>query len=139
MDTAPDVKTGWHTFADYRVQFLKFHPFTVHFGQCHAAADINADDIRHDALPDRHRQTDRADFSRVDVWHDADFAALGNRVVAEHLELGGGVIVQLVFRVGACEYFRACVGSVYCFYSITCFYFFTFLLFCVFLLRLYFV
>ena len=38
-----------------------------------AAAHVDPDEAREEAIAHGHREADRADFSRVGVWHQADF------------------------------------------------------------------
>ena len=58
----------------------------------HAAADVDADEVRHDLVRDRHRRADRAALSPVDVGHDADARAFRDFIVAHAPDLLDGFV-----------------------------------------------
>ena len=69
------------------VEFLLSEVYRIH-----AAADVDADEVRHDLVRDRHRRADRAALAPVNVGHDADLRTLGELVVAHAPDLLDGFV-----------------------------------------------
>ena len=69
------------------VEFLLSEVYRIH-----AAADVDADEVRHDLVPHRHRRADRAALAPVNIGHDADLRTLGELVVAHAPNLLDGFV-----------------------------------------------
>ena len=108
-----DGHAAGNVFPDDRVQPLVFCLFCAQDRAGHAASDVDTHESRKQPVPERHGEPDGAGLSRVYVRHDADAAALGARMAAEHLHLCQGILVD-----GICEYGRRSVSAVYFFHEI---------------------
>ena len=78
--------------ADERIQLRQVETLFFEFDHVHPTADVDADDVRDDAVADRHGGADGTALAGVDVRHDTDLTAGGKRLVAHgfDLPLGGG-------------------------------------------------
>ena len=72
------------------IKLLEIDRFLADIYRVHAAADINAYDIRNDLIFDRHCCTDRAALTGVHVRHDPNLAALSHGIVAHSSDLFDG-------------------------------------------------
>lgn len=79
----PNIAPGRDFPVNQRVKFCKINlPFS-NFYSFHTAADINAHHSRHNFIRDRHGRPDRAALARMDIRHNADFAAAKCLLVAD--------------------------------------------------------
>ena len=79
------------------VEFLLSEVYRIH-----AAADVDADEVRHDLIRHRHRRADRAALAPVNIGHDADLRTLGELVVAHAPDLLDGFVFNDL-RIGDCR------------------------------------
>ena len=86
LPSLPDVHPGRDKMRRLVELFeIDRRPAEIH--GVHAAADVDAHDIRHRLVRDRHRRSDRTAFSGVDVRHDPDPASFREFVVAHAPDL----------------------------------------------------
>ena len=80
-------------FRDERIELGEVYALFLKPHHVHAAADIDAHEVRNDEIVHGHRSPDGAALARVNVRHDADLRALREILIAErlYLPLRGGL------------------------------------------------
>ena len=96
-------------FRDERIELGQVDALFLKPHNIHAAADIDADEVRYNVFAHRHGSPDGAALARVNVRHDADLRSRRERLIAKRadLPLRGGldfVGVNFCGGVGAEEF-----------------------------------
>ena len=107
MRCLPHGKSGRHLRTDELVELLGLDVCFLQECRFHAAADIDAHQIRDELIGDSHGRADGAAGSGVDIGHDADLRALRKGLIAQLLDLCDCTGVDAVRKNSG-----ACLGAV---------------------------
>ena len=84
--TLPNISAGRYEMCRL-VELFKINITCADIDGVHSAANINADNIRHNLISDCHCSADCAAHSGMDIRHDSDLTATGELIVTHSLNL----------------------------------------------------